>query len=134
MEPSSKKQTDKPSNFVSNKDFNPGALLRLKSLPDDQTNFWTEIFQRELKDNLDANDMNDMDPRKTVSGRVSMFRGAGGSKADWGRSRRRASNRCRTMWKRSGKRLNPLIRSFTGSRIPTSPSTSNSPFAEIPRL
>ena len=28
-----KKQTDKPSNFVSNKDFNPGALLRLKSLP-----------------------------------------------------------------------------------------------------
>jgi mono/diheme cytochrome c family protein len=27
-----KKRTDKPSNFVSNKDFNPGALLRLKSL------------------------------------------------------------------------------------------------------
>src|ERR1019366_10145037 len=58
-----KKRTDKPSNFVSNKDFNPGALLRLKSLSDDQTNFWTEIFLRELKDTDDANDMAEMDPR-----------------------------------------------------------------------
>ena len=38
-----KKRTDKPSNFVSNRDFNPGSRLRLKSLPDDQNNFWTEI-------------------------------------------------------------------------------------------
>jgi mono/diheme cytochrome c family protein len=71
-----KKQTDKPSNFVSNKDFNPGALLRLKSLPDDQTNFWTEIFVRELKDIDDANDMNEIDPRKMAPG-VLMFRGWG---------------------------------------------------------
>jgi len=71
-----KKQTDKPSNFVSNKDFNPGALLRLKSLPDDQTNFWTEIFMREIKDTEDANDMNEMDPRKMTPG-VLMFRGWG---------------------------------------------------------
>jgi mono/diheme cytochrome c family protein len=52
-----KKRTNKPSNFVSNKDFNPGALLRLKSLPDDQTNFYTEIFVRELKDSDDPNAM-----------------------------------------------------------------------------
>ncbi len=71
-----KKQTDKPSNFVSNKDFNPGALLRLKSLPDDQTNFWTEIFIREIKDSEDANDMMDPDPRKRTPG-VLMFRGWG---------------------------------------------------------
>jgi mono/diheme cytochrome c family protein len=71
-----KKRTDKPSNFVSNKDFNPGALLRLKSLPDDQTNFWTEIFVRELKDNEDPNDMNEMDPRKQSPG-VLAFRGWG---------------------------------------------------------
>jgi Protein of unknown function (DUF1549)/Protein of unknown function (DUF1553)/Planctomycete cytochrome C len=71
-----KKQTDKPSNFVSNKDFNPGALLRLKSLPDEQTNFWTEIFFRELKDTDDANDMAEMDPRKMSPG-VLMFRGWG---------------------------------------------------------
>jgi len=71
-----KKQTDKPSNFVSNKDFNPGALLRLKSLPDEQTNFWTEIFVRELKDNEDPNDMVEMDPRKMSPG-VLMFRGWG---------------------------------------------------------
>ena len=71
-----KKRTDKPSNFVSNKDFNPGALLRLKSLPEDQTAFWTEIFVKELKDNEDPNDMNEMDPRKTTPG-VLMFRGWG---------------------------------------------------------
>ena len=71
-----KKRTDKPSNFVSNKDFNPGALLRLKSLPDDQTNFWTEIFVRELKDTEDPNDMVEMDPRKITPG-VLMFRGWG---------------------------------------------------------
>lgn len=71
-----KKRTDKPSNFVSNKDFNPGALLRLKSLPEDQTAFWTEIFVRELKDNEDANDMAEMDPRKTTPG-LLMFRGWG---------------------------------------------------------
>jgi mono/diheme cytochrome c family protein len=71
-----KKRTDKPSNFVSNKDFNPGALLRLKSLPDDQTAFWTEIFVRELKDNEDPNDMVEMDPRKITPG-VLMFRGWG---------------------------------------------------------
>lgn len=71
-----KKRTDKPSNFVSNKDFNPGALLRLKSLPEDQTAFWTEIFVRELKDNEDANDMAEMDPRKMSPG-VLMFRGWG---------------------------------------------------------
>jgi hypothetical protein len=71
-----KKRTDKPSNFVSNKDFNPGALLRLKSLPEDQTAFWTEIFVRELKDNEDPNDMVEMDPRKISPG-VLMFRGWG---------------------------------------------------------
>jgi hypothetical protein len=71
-----KKRTDKPSNFVSNKDFNPGALLRLKSLPEDQTAFWTEIFVKELKENEDPNDMVEMDPRKTSPG-VLMFRGWG---------------------------------------------------------
>jgi truncated hemoglobin YjbI len=52
-----KKRTDKPSNFVSNKDFNPGALLQFKSLPEAKNNFWTEIFQRELKDSEDPNAM-----------------------------------------------------------------------------
>ncbi len=44
-----KKRTDKPSNFVSNKDFNPGSWLRLLSLPEQESNFYTEVFQRELK-------------------------------------------------------------------------------------
>ncbi len=70
-----KRRTDKPSNFVSNKDFNPGALLRLKSLPEDQGNFYTEIFQREIRDDDDPNLM-------AAGGRqgnpgVLMFRGWG---------------------------------------------------------
>jgi hypothetical protein len=71
-----KKRTDKPSNFVSNKDFNPGALLRLKSLPEEQFAFYKEIFVREIKDNEDPNDMAEMDPRKMSPG-VLMFRGWG---------------------------------------------------------
>ena len=70
-----KKRTDKPSNFVSNKDFNPGALLRFKALPDEQSNFWTEIFQRELKDSDDPNAM-PMNGRMGNPG-VLLFRGWG---------------------------------------------------------
>ena len=70
-----KKRTDKPSNFVTNRDFNPGSWLRLLSLPDEQNNFYTEIFQRELRDNEDPNVM-------AAGGRqgnpgVLMFRGWG---------------------------------------------------------
>ena len=70
-----KKRTDKPSNFTSYKDFNPGSWLRLKSLPDDENNFWTEIFQRELKDEEDPNAM-PMGNRQGNPG-VLLFRGWG---------------------------------------------------------
>lgn len=70
-----KKQTNKPSNFVTNKDFNPGSDLLLKSLPDDQNALWTEIFQRELKEQDDPNTM-DQPGQKPDPG-VLMFRGWG---------------------------------------------------------
>ncbi len=69
-----KKRTDKPSNFVSNKDFNPGSDLRLLSLPDEQSNFYTEIFQRELKDDDDPNAMMAAGGRQ-ANGGVLTFRG-----------------------------------------------------------
>ncbi len=71
-----KKRTDKPSNFVSNKDFNPGSWLRLLSLPEQQNNFYTEIFQRELKDAEDPNAMMAAGGRQGNPG-VLMFRGWG---------------------------------------------------------
>ncbi len=71
-----KKRTDKPSNFVTNKDFNPGSWLRLKSLPEDENNFWTEIFQRELKDAEDPTAMMAMGMRMGNPG-VLLFRGWG---------------------------------------------------------
>jgi cytochrome c553 len=71
-----KKRTDKPSNFMSYKDFNPGSWLRLKSLPEEQNNFWTEIFQRELKDEEDPNAMMATNGRQGNPG-VLMFRGWG---------------------------------------------------------
>ncbi len=71
-----KKRTDKPSNFVSYKDFNPGSWLRLKSLPEEQNNFWTEIFQRELRDEEDPNAMMAMGNRQGNPG-VLLFRGWG---------------------------------------------------------
>ena len=71
-----KKRTDKPSNFVSNKDFNPGSWLRLLSLPDEQNNFYTEIFQRELRDSDDPTAMMAEGGRQGNPG-VLMFRGWG---------------------------------------------------------
>ena len=71
-----KKRTDKPSNFTSFKDFNPGSWLQFKSLPEDQSSFWTEIFQRELADSDDPNAMMAMGMRQFKPG-VLMFRGWG---------------------------------------------------------
>ncbi len=71
-----KKRTDKPSNFISNKDFNPGALLQFKSMTDDRSNFWTEIFQRELRDAEDPNAMMAAGARMGNPG-VLLFRGWG---------------------------------------------------------
>ena len=71
-----KKRTDKPSNFVSYKDFNPGSWLQLKSLPEAEANFWTEIFQRELTENDDPNAMMAMGRRNMKPG-VLLFRGWG---------------------------------------------------------
>jgi cytochrome c553 len=69
-----KKRTDKPSNFVSNKDFNPGALIRFKSLPEEMNNFYTEVFVRELKDSDDPNAMMAAGGRQGAAG-VLTFRG-----------------------------------------------------------
>ncbi len=71
-----KKRTNKPSDFVTNDDFCPGCGLRLKSMPDDQSNFYTEIFQRELSDTDDPNAMGEMGFRNMKPG-VLMFRGWG---------------------------------------------------------
>ncbi len=71
-----KKRTSKPSNFVTNDDFCPGCGLRLKNLSDEQNNFYTEIFQRELTDAEDPNVMMEMGNRMGKPG-VLAFRGWG---------------------------------------------------------
>jgi mono/diheme cytochrome c family protein len=71
-----KKRTSKPSNFVTNDDFCPGCGLRLKNMPEDQNNFHTEIFVRELTDAEDPNVMMEMGMRNMKPG-VLTFRGWG---------------------------------------------------------
>jgi mono/diheme cytochrome c family protein len=71
-----KKRTNKPSNFVTNDDFCPGCGLQLKSMAEDRTNFWTEVFQRELLDNDDENAMLEGGFRNMKPG-VLAFRGWG---------------------------------------------------------
>ncbi len=105
-----KKRTDKPSNFVSNKDFNPGSDLLLKSLPDDQNNLWIEIFQREINDNIDPNDM--MNGRAGQPGCAAFPWLGSGEPAGRGRQAR-ASRPCRTIWTRRKRNLSRIIRSFT---------------------
>jgi hypothetical protein len=51
-----KKRANKPNEFITNDDFCPGCGLQLKTLPEEQTNFYTEIFQRELDAGDDPND------------------------------------------------------------------------------
>ncbi len=48
-----KKRANKPNEFITNDDFCPSCGLRLKNLPEEDNNFWTEIFQRELRDSDD---------------------------------------------------------------------------------
>lgn len=50
-----KKRANKPNEFITNDDFCPGCGLQLKTLPEEQTNFYTEIFQREISDADDPN-------------------------------------------------------------------------------
>jgi cytochrome c553 len=71
-----KKRTNKPSNFVTNDDFCPGCGLRLKAMPEQENNFWTEIFQRELKDAEDPAAMMAAGGRQGNPG-VLLFRGWG---------------------------------------------------------
>lgn len=71
-----KKRTSKPSNFVTNDDFCPGCGLRLKNLTEEQNNFYSEIFVRELSDSEDPNAMAEGGMRNMKPG-VLTFRGWG---------------------------------------------------------
>jgi mono/diheme cytochrome c family protein len=71
-----KKRANEPNEFITNDDFCPGCGLRLKNMPEDETAFWTEIFQRELKDADDPAAMMAMGGRGGNPG-VLLFRGWG---------------------------------------------------------
>jgi mono/diheme cytochrome c family protein len=71
-----KKRANKPNEFKTNDDFCPNCGLRLKNMPEDDNNFWTEIFQRELRDEEDPNAMMAAGGRQAAAG-VLLFRGWG---------------------------------------------------------
>jgi len=71
-----KKRANKPNEFITNDDFCPGCGLRLKNMPEEETNFWTEIFQRELRDSDDPAAMMAEGGRGGKPG-VLLFRGWG---------------------------------------------------------
>ncbi len=48
-----KKPANKPNEFITNDDFCPGCGLQLKNMPEQDANFWTEIFEREIRDSDD---------------------------------------------------------------------------------
>ena len=71
-----KKRANKPNEFVTNDDFCPNCGLRLKNMPEEENNFWTEVFQRELRDSDDPAAMMAMGGRGGKPG-VLLFRGWG---------------------------------------------------------
>src|SRR5262245_61270644 len=70
------KRANKPNEFITNDDFCPNCSLRLKAMAEDEASFWTEIFQRELRDAEDPNAMMAMGMRQQNPG-VLLFRGWG---------------------------------------------------------
>jgi uncharacterized membrane protein YgcG len=71
-----KKRANKPNEFITNDDFCPGCGLRLKNMAEEESNFWTEIFQRELRDSDDPTvDM--ANGAKAPKPGVLLFRGWG---------------------------------------------------------
>ncbi len=71
-----KKRANKPNEFITNDDFCPGCGLRLKNMADDDAAFWTEVFQRELRDSDDPAAMMAEGGRMPAPG-VLLFRGWG---------------------------------------------------------
>jgi hypothetical protein len=71
-----KKRANKPNEFITNDDFCPGCGLRLKNMPEEDANFWTEVFQRELRDSDDPAAMMAAGGRGGKPG-VLLFRGWG---------------------------------------------------------
>jgi hypothetical protein len=71
-----KKRANKPNEFITNDDFCPGCGLRLKPMPEEDSNFYTEIFLRELKDDDDPTAMVAANAPPPKPG-VLMFRGWG---------------------------------------------------------
>ncbi len=71
-----KKRANKPNEFITNDDFCPNCGLRLKNMPEDENNFWTEVFQRELRDSDDPAAMMAMGGRGGKPG-LLLFRGWG---------------------------------------------------------
>jgi len=67
-----KKKGNLPNEFVTNDDFCPGCGLELKSLPIEKMNLWTDVFQRDL-----ADDVNPDVPGSKVKPGLLSFRGWG---------------------------------------------------------
>jgi len=71
-----KKRANEPNEFITNDDFCPGCGLRLKPMPEEDNNFYTEVFVRELKDADDPTAMLAAGAPQPKSG-VLLFRGWG---------------------------------------------------------
>ena len=71
-----KKRANEPNEFITNDDFCPNCGLRLKNMPEEENNLWTEVFQRELRDSDDPAAMMAAGGRGGKPG-VLLFRGWG---------------------------------------------------------
>ena len=72
-----KKRANKPNEFITNDDFCPNCGLRLKNLSEEDNNFYTEVFQRELRDSDDPAAMMAMGGGRGGKPGVLLFRGWG---------------------------------------------------------
>jgi hypothetical protein len=72
-----KKRANKPNEFITNDDFCPGCGLRLKPMAEEDSNFYTEMFLREVKDSDDMAAMMAAGNAAQPKPGVLLFRGWG---------------------------------------------------------
>ena len=71
-----RKFAQKPNEFVTNDDFCPNCGLTLRSLAIEENNLWTDVFQRDLQDGFDPEDIT-MTPDEFVLGRSGKWLSVG---------------------------------------------------------
>ena len=114
-----KKRANKPNEFITNDDFCPGCGLRLKNMPEDENNFWTEDLPARTE-GFRRPGRHDGDGRTRRQARRAAVPRLGPGKPRRAPKRKRRWPPSRPISTQRARNSSLPIRSFTAWRTPTS--------------